>query len=264
MMKVGLIEPVGGHGGMNYYDYSLAKGLSGSGVSVNWYTCDKTSEVSSEYVKVFKLFNGVFGHFPKIIRFFLFCIGLILTLVHARFTKCNLVHLHFFHFGAIEFIMVIASKVFLFPVVITVHDVESFSGQSFGFFEKIIIFFTNFFIVHNQISKKSLLMRHKNIAEKVEVIPHGDYGAYVREKDCSLSKAVVGVDPSKMNFLFFGQIKKVKGLMTLLHAIADLRNRGIDGFMLTIAGKVWKDSFNSYQKYIDDNIEELVLLLKLQ
>jgi len=42
-MSVGIVEPVGGHGGMDYYDYGLAMGLGNAGVFVRYYTCNQTN-----------------------------------------------------------------------------------------------------------------------------------------------------------------------------------------------------------------------------
>jgi len=41
-MKVAQLEPVGGHGGMDYYDFGLCQGLSEAGVDVVLHTCDET------------------------------------------------------------------------------------------------------------------------------------------------------------------------------------------------------------------------------
>ncbi len=42
VLKVAIIEPVGGHGGMNYYDFGLALSLLQFGVKASVYTCDET------------------------------------------------------------------------------------------------------------------------------------------------------------------------------------------------------------------------------
>ena len=66
-----------------------------------------------------------------------------------------------------------------------------------------------------------------------------------------------------MAFLFFGQIKKVKGLDVLLKALAIL-NKSEISFRLTIAGKVWQDSFEHYQQIIDEQNLASVIDLHLQ
>ena len=39
---IAIIEHVGGHGGMDYYDYGLAYGLGVNKVSVKYHTCYET------------------------------------------------------------------------------------------------------------------------------------------------------------------------------------------------------------------------------
>jgi hypothetical protein len=40
---IGIVEPVGGHGGMDYYDYGLAIGLASQNIDVTLYTSSETT-----------------------------------------------------------------------------------------------------------------------------------------------------------------------------------------------------------------------------
>ena len=51
--------------------------------------------------------------------------------------------------------------------------------------------------------------------------------------------------------LFFGQIKKVKGVGVLITAMKDVVKKFPNALCL-IAGKVWHDDFSEYQKLIDE------------
>jgi glycosyltransferase involved in cell wall biosynthesis len=100
-------------------------------------------------------------------------------------------------------------------------------------------------IVHNKYS----LDQAKNIVTslKICVIKHGNYIPFIQKsKNNSKSK-----DGSKLKILFFGQIKKVKGLDLILTALGLLKQRGITKFELTIAGKLWKDNFTTYKSIIN-------------
>ena len=67
----------------------------------------------------------------------------------------------------------------------------------------------------------------------------------------------LNLDPRFKYILFFGQIKKVKNLDLLLNAFSDI-NMDVK---LIIAGKVWKDNFDDYQKIIKDkNLSDRVVL----
>ena len=67
-MKIAIIEPIGGHGGMNYYDFSLAGGLVNSGGDVTVYTCDKTEVVEGLSFKVKRYFKRIWGDEPRVLR----------------------------------------------------------------------------------------------------------------------------------------------------------------------------------------------------
>jgi glycosyltransferase involved in cell wall biosynthesis len=52
--------------------------------------------------------------------------------------------------------------------------------------------------------------------------------------------------------LFFGQIKKVKGLDLLLKALPEVVNKH-PKVLVVIAGKVWKDDYSAYRKIIEES-----------
>ena len=67
-MSIAIIEPVGGHGGMNYYDFGLAPGLSAAGAAVTVYTCDKTDVPTDLPFTVKITFNKTWGDDHKLLR----------------------------------------------------------------------------------------------------------------------------------------------------------------------------------------------------
>lgn len=87
-MKIALIEPVGGHGGMNYYDLSLARyGLVKSGHEIYWYTCDETVDFSEGDITINKFFHKIYGDDNKLIRLIRFIKGLLLSFVDIKKKK---------------------------------------------------------------------------------------------------------------------------------------------------------------------------------
>jgi D-inositol-3-phosphate glycosyltransferase len=252
-MKVALIEPVGGHGGMNYYDMSLARGLAKSSVDVFWYTCDKTLEVSEEGVQVIKCFKGVYGPAAKWLRLWQFTAGLLVALWDARANGCKIIHYHFFGLGALECLMCIFAKFFGKIVCVTVHDVESFSSSKRSVFAKLICRLVDRFIVHNRSSLAELLNALPALGNNVEppaVIPHGNYCEYVRRLDREFALEKLGLSRDDVIILFFGQVKEVKGLDILIAALPDVIGKK-PNVKILIAGKVWKDDFSRYQKQIN-------------
>ena len=61
---VAIIEPVGEHGGMHYYDFGLACGLRDAGVEAIVYTCDETDGAEPP-VQVQRSFRGIYGAAPR-------------------------------------------------------------------------------------------------------------------------------------------------------------------------------------------------------
>lgn len=251
-MKISLIEPVGGHGGMNYYDYGLASGLEVAGYKVNWYTCNSTTENSENAIQIYKFFVNIYSkNLPSPIRgIFYFC-GLLLSLVHSKISGCQLVHLHFFHYTKLEWLTVKFVRIFGFKYVVTVHDVQSFIGGDKSLYGEYILSNASSLIVHNNYSLESLKSKAFNLSiqlPNVFVIPHGNYLPFIHKKDKELSRGKLSLPKNKKVLLFFGQIKKVKGLDVLLKALVKLER---DDFVLLIAGKVWKDDWEGYQDYIN-------------
>ena len=126
-ISVALIEPVGSHGGMDYYDSGLCTGLSANGIDNIWYTCDISQPRGDLPVLMVRCFEGIWGKDPAWKRGLRFIAGLFRSMKDARSRKVNIAHFHFFHVGLREFASVIIARLFGLLVVVTVHDVEAFN-----------------------------------------------------------------------------------------------------------------------------------------
>jgi D-inositol-3-phosphate glycosyltransferase len=86
---------------------------------------------------------------------------------------------------------------------------------------------------------------------KITVIPHGNYLPFIREMPARAeARARFGLSNRIQVLLFFGHIKTVKGLDILLAAMPRLVREHPET-MLLVAGKVWKDDFQRYQRQIE-------------
>lgn len=249
-LKVSIIEPVGGHGGMNYYDFGLASGLALAGVSTSLYTCDQTAPPSQKDFEFNTPFRNIYGNKSKIIRAINFARAHIKALWLSKKSKASVIHLHTFHSGALELFSALSAKTFGFKVAITIHDVESFSGTSSTAVSRLIFSLADALIAHNKVSAAELISISAP-KEKIHIIPHGNYLNFSKNppsKECARKK--LGIPDTEDLILFFGQIKAVKGLDILLHAMPDLLKERPHAKLL-IAGKVWKDDFEQYEKIIE-------------
>jgi len=262
MIKISIIEPVGAHGGNDIYDFNLLKSLSiQEDAVVTLYTCDVTKPKKDMNVKL--LYKNIFGKSNKFFRAFRYLKGTLASLMDARKNKANIIHLHFFGFNSLEYFnLYMAKKVFGFVVVGTVHDVESFekyanNDTSEHNYEKFIRLMDGI-VVHTDYAREELI---NNIGTEL-ISPSKIKTIYA----CDLDYATLDNNQIDMNFareklnlprerkilLFFGQIKKVKGLDVLLKALSYV-HKEIPEILLVVAGKVWKDDFSEYERLIEDH-----------
>jgi len=250
-MKVSLIDPVGGKGGMEFYDYGLALGLAKNNVTVHYFTCINTEEINYENVFLHYSFGDIWKH-GKIAKLIKLLKGNLKAFKFSKVNNINHVHFQFFHLGTQNIIVLLLAKCYCLKTIVTLHDVDSLRNNNNNrIFQKIAFLFINHFIVHNQFSFDEL--KKKNINEsKIDIIPHGNYLTFIKPINYPIRK------DNQFRLLFFGQIKEVKGLDILIRAvsIAIKQNKNIH---LTIAGKPWGTSKDYYEKLIEElDIESAV------
>ncbi|MDN3549755.1 glycosyltransferase family 4 protein [Mucilaginibacter aquaedulcis] len=247
---ISIIEPVGGHGGMDYYCYGLAYGLGKNNVKVDYYTSDVTNIRDFENVEtIFTFFNlwkrGTIGKVFEYVK------GHLRAFKQIKKKGNKIIHLHFFSFRLIDLLILTLAKRSKFKIVVTVHDVNSFHRNSNNIIERVSYSLIDHVIVHNESSNKSLEEKG-HISSPVSIIPHGNYLPFINKIDYS------GYSGGVFNLLFFGQIKKVKALDLLIRAVSIVKSRGY-AVNLTIAGKAWKSDLEEYTNLISElKIEDVV------
>ena len=246
---IALIEPVGGHGGMDYYDYGLAYGLGANNVSIDYHTCSKTRKRTFSNVTTYYTFKDLWSY-AKWKKFYLFLKYYRNAIRQSKKAKCDLVHFHFFSFSIPNLIVLWLCSANKMKSIVTVHDVDSFHGKTIPLVEKLSYRLIDGIIVHNH-SSYSALNAKKLKLPKTAIIPHGNYTPFVKQLPLPVSKEPV-------ELLFFGQIKEVKGLDILLKAFAKAIKQN-KNFKLTIAGRPWKTELQKYKQLIEElNIADFV------
>lgn len=257
-MKVAIIEPIGSHGGMNYYDFEMSRGLTENGVDVTLYTSDITTEDTDTF-KIKRTFKKIWVKQPILTRALRFLICLISTVVDIRKNRFDLVHIHFFHFSSRELALVLLLKLAKLKAVTTVHDVESFHGTTNMGLARFILSICKIVIVHNNVSKNELIRRIGIPPNMIYTIPHGNYIQMIPFLPSkSESKKRLNLPAESKVILFFGQIKETKGLDILLNAISRIKKESPKTLLL-IGGKIWKDDKKKYTDAISKRkIEDMV------
>lgn len=253
-LRVAFIEPVGGHGGMDYYDVGLCAALGNEGVDVTLYTCDETAVNPQHPFKTSYTYQSIYGSDPTWRRGLRYLYGTLKTLYHAKANHAQISHFHFFHIGPLEFCNIFLAWLIRLKVIVTAHDIESFVSQlSSPVLTRWVYRLATHVITHNALSKQQLATIAQIPERKITIIPHGNYLHALRPLP-SLQAARVRLNlPQDANILlFFGQIKEVKGLDILLQAMPALLQQ-VPNTYLIIAGRVWKDDFAKYEKIIQQN-----------
>ncbi len=253
-VKVAVIEPVGGHGGMNFYDFSLCQGIVNAGAAATLFTCEKTVVSGNEGFPIERPYRGIYGASPAWVRGLRFLWGSLNALSAARRHGHRVVHLHFFQVGAKECFNVLWARLLGLQVVITAHDVEAFKeGLSRPLLVRWVYRTAHRVIAHSLVAQRELVQEMGIAQDKIDVIPHGNYIASVPANVTrQMARTHFGIGDEKRVLVFFGQIKDVKGLDVLLKGFALARQK--DGRLhLLIGGRVWKTDFSRYAEIIESH-----------
>jgi glycosyltransferase involved in cell wall biosynthesis len=240
-LRVAMVEPIGGHSGNDFYDFGLCKAVAEQGTELTFYTCDET-DLDTKFSFPFrtqKPFKKIYGTDPKVLRGLRYALGSWNASRHAAKSGAKVVHFHIYHFAGREYLNFYLFRRNGFKVVATIHDIESFDkfgeeidAGKYAKFERSI----DQIIVHSDYAKASLKKYFPNFPEsKVHIVPHGD-SDFLFNKPITKEEArkKLGLPMDQKLVLFFGQIKKVKGLDVLLKAQAIIRDNMPDVKLLVV------------------------------
>jgi len=253
-MKVAIIDPVGIKAGMNCYDIGLLNALSKRGIQSFTFSNfnDKNFINVAQFDYFFKrkrsipitILNYVYAHFK--------------ALAKCKRERIPWIILHVFSATSKDYFSFLLAKLFKIKVIGIIHDVSSLTGEDKSFFRSQIYSLSDVLVVHNEASKKSIESDLDNERrKKLLKIPHGNFIEFISKQtlDITFHGSLI-FNPNYKYLLFFGQIKKVKGLDILLRAIPLLPEK----FKIIIAGKPHRDDFSYYENIIKElNISDRVI-----
>lgn len=253
MKKVAIIDTLGEHeGSFHFYTFGQCIGLINNNVDVSLYTNNETKNPNIKKLKFYSFYNNLFSSKLKLVSGIRWITGSLKSIIHARFSNISFFHFHIFYINILVLFNILLVKILFGKVVVTIHDVHSFSNQvRINFAKKIFYALTDLILTHNNFSKKEITkIVSKNL--NIHIVPHGNYLPFIKkEKDKSKSKIKLNLPENKKIILFFGLIKEVKGLEVLLKSLKKVVEQHKD-IRLLIAGKIWKNDFSKYQKIIDE------------
>jgi len=173
--------------------------------------------------------------------------------------KSDIIHFHWYTpiFAPVYDVILTLNKLFSKrKVVMTCHNIEPHEDS---FLDKILIksVFSKVdqFIVHASENKERLRRKYKISSNRTRVINHGTFGYFKRwskeSKDELKKQLKVGTD-TKNIILFFGYIRKYKGLEYLIKALPSVLKEEPKTKVI-VAGTLWGNWEEQYGKYIKKN-----------
>lgn len=256
LIKIAIIETIGGSGGMTIYDMGVCNGLSSNSCEVHLYTSSETPELEkNRSFHVHRFFSNIYNkNFNKISRFSNFFIGILKINSHTKKVEPDIIYSHLFTFSLAELLLILYLSLKKKKTVINIHDPNSLGRKSnrlIKLFIQNLLKLNTFFLTSH--TKYSLDIIQKDFPKKnCSLMPHSDIDIfYSNNKNEFDSKAFLGLDTCYKYILFFGTIKKSKGLDILIKAWSRLFN-DFQQYKLLIVGRQWQDGTSDYRKIIEN------------
>lgn len=208
---------------------------------------ENMSECMTKYSLVFNTADNTKNKIQKTVNYFKSWSFILNKCVNE---KIDILHTQWFILSPMDYYFINKIKKLGVKIVITVHDILPFNEKFYDYnYHKKLYDLADNIIVQADINKKRICEIFEGISNKVSCIPHGNFIDYMESCSKEEGKKYLNLDENKKIILFFGQIKKVKGLDVLIKAFNELISERND-LMLLIAGKVWGDDFDNYDKLI--------------
>ncbi len=235
------------------YTYALANAIKKQGNEVVIAADQKKDNEYSE-CEVINLFNTDEKNIGKIKKFVNYIKSYKAILKIIKGGGYDIIHTQWLIFSPIDYFYLnkIVKKTGV-KLVVTIHDILPFNEKFYDFkYHKKVYTLASKIIVQADNNVKRFEELFPELSGKEVMIPHGHFLDFGEKVDKNEAREYLKIDKDKKMLLFFGQIKKVKGVGVLLKAFAKIHKKYSDT-LLVIAGSVWKDDFSQYQAIIDEN-----------
>lgn len=232
---------ISGKGGICHYTYNLCQALT---IFVDVMLITANNYELSSLDKKFTL-ESLFNRFRtnplKILKFVKLCKEDRAKIVHFQLSQYPIF---------ILLLCFLVKKLTAKKIIVTAHNVISHEHKNWEYKVYLLIYnLTDKIIVHAEHNKRELLNLFRVDSNKIVVIPHGNY-MFFNEKIMADNVA----NNHGQNILFFGYIREYKGLIYLIRALHDIKQK-FPNVRLFIVGKP-VGKFDVY----DEEIKKLDLI----
>lgn len=246
------------------YTFSLATALSKqNGVEIALAMDTKEQDENCD-VQKYKFYNTAdkdIGKIKKIGNY----IASTFKLVKLAERQFDIIHTQWIIFAPVDYWGLKSMKKKGKKIVITIHDILPFNQKFYDYYyHKRIYAMADQIIVQAPDNVKRFHELFPDNQVPVHMIPHGHFMDYAQKIEKNIAREKLQIPQDKFVYLFFGQIKKVKGVDVLLKAWAKAikENQELkENALLVIAGSVWKADFGKCEEIIET--EHLQEYLKL-
>lgn len=246
------------------YTFSLATALSKqNGVEIALAMDTKAQDENCD-VQKYKFYNTAdkdIGKIKKIGNY----IASTFKLVKLAERQFDIIHTQWIIFAPVDYWGLKSMKKKGEKIVITIHDILPFNQKFYDYYyHKKIYAMADQIIVQAPDNVKRFHELFPDNQVPVHMIPHGHFMDYAQKIEKNIAREKLQIPQDKFVYLFFGQIKKVKGVDVLLKAWAKAikENQELkENALLVIAGSVWKADFGKCEEIIET--EHLQEYLKL-
>lgn len=242
--RLAIISPLG-YTGLSYYDHYLSNSLSKLKLHVYLLTSDKwILEDKPKTYNLVKIFQNCSGSKNIILKTFNYIKSLYRVIQFIKKNNIKNIHIQILELPYIDVIFFKYLKHLKCNIVYTPHDIYFNKNIPLKyFFIKILYSTSNIIIVHKKQNKLDLKSSFgPEIANKTHIIPHANYQNLLmdidKNKNINNIKKRMKISPNFLTILFFGSIKKEKGIDVFLKSLSELFNdHNLDRIKFVIAGK---------------------------
>lgn len=250
-MKVLLVDQIAK---VNYkYSFPLANGLVNSGIDVTL-VIDQKKEKENCLCNIINLFNTDEKNIGKLKKFINYINSYNKIEKMLKSGEYCILHTEWYTFSPLDFYYINKfKKRYGIRYVSTVHDILPFNQKCYDLrYHRKLYSLADSIILQAPENMSRFATLFPESKEKTVMIPHGHMLDYVQIEDKQISRNYLHIPKNAIVFLFFGQIKKVKGVDILLKAVSKLKKDNLN-FYVVIAGSVWKSDFSECEEIIKSN-----------